>query len=105
MNDSIRKKLKEHCPSSKKVNMSGTLILCQYIIALSSLAEAPTSWSILNCTMVARKPAYPIATQRYPKTYATKNNGLFCQNVVIIKCKPKRIQAKKHKMIPVTMIL
>ena len=58
----ILKKLKEHHPSSKKVNMTGTLMLCQYMIALSSLAEAPTSRSILNCTMFARKPAYPIAT-------------------------------------------
>ena len=65
------------------------------MIALSSLAEAPTSRSILNCTMFAQKPAYPIATQRYPKTYTTKNNGLFCQYAVIIKLKPKHIQSKK----------
>ena len=47
MNDSIRKKLKEHRPSSNTVNTFGKLILCQYIIALNSSAEAP-SYKLIN---------------------------------------------------------
>ena len=35
MNDSIRKKLKEYHPSSNIVSPTCTLILCQYIIAIS----------------------------------------------------------------------
>ena len=47
MNDSIRKKLKEHRPSSNTVNTFGKLILCQYMIALNSSAKA-LSYKLIN---------------------------------------------------------
>ena len=49
------------------------------MIELSSSAKASTSWSILNWTMLAWKPAYPTTVQRYASAYITKNNGLLGQ--------------------------
>ena len=49
------------------------------MIELSSSAKSSTSWSILNWTMLAWKPAYPTTVQRYASAYITKNNGLLGQ--------------------------
>ena len=80
------------------------LILCQYMIALSSSAEAPPSWWILKWTMLVWKSAHPITIQRYVSADIAKSNGLLWQYAAIIKHTPEYVQAKKQKK-PVTMIL
>ena len=74
MNDN-RRKIKWTLAKLEMVKVTGTLILCQYMIALSWSAEASTSWSILNWTMLAWITMNPTMVQRNPTALIIKNNG------------------------------